>query len=96
DYIYRYPGPKPQNKETAIVMLADTVEASTKAIEDPTPKKLEDKIDDIIKKRFIEGELDDCDLTLKDLTSIKKSFLKILIGIYHQRIKYPEEKTDNE
>ncbi len=96
DYIYRYPGPKPQNKETAIVMLADTVEASTKAIEDPTPKKLEDKIDEIIKKRFIEGELDDCDLTLKDLTRIKKSFLKILIGIYHQRIKYPEEKAENE
>ncbi len=96
DYIYRYPGPKPQNKETAIVMLADTVEASTKAIEDPTPKKLEDKIDEIIKKRFIEGELDDCNLTLKDLTRIKKSFLKILIGIYHQRIKYPEEKTENE
>ncbi len=95
DYIYRYPGPKPQNKETAIVMLADTVEASTKAIEDPTPKKLEDKIDEIIKKRFIEGELDDCNLTLKDLTSIKKSFLKILIGIYHQRIKYPEEKAEN-
>ncbi len=95
DYIYRYPGPKPQNKETAIVMLADTVEASTKAIEDPTPKKLEDKIDEIIKKRFIEGELDDCNLTLKDLTSIKKSFLKILIGIYHQRIKYPEEKPEN-
>ncbi|MGV8016556.1 MAG: HD family phosphohydrolase [Ignavibacteria bacterium] len=96
DYIYRYPGPKPQNKETAIVMLADTVEASTKAIEDPTPKKLEDKIDEIIKKRFIEGELDDCNLTLKDLTRIKKSFLKILIGIYHQRIKYPEEKAENE
>lgn len=96
DYIYRYPGPKPHNKETAIVMLADTVEASTKAIEDPTPKKLEDKIDEIIKKRFIEGELDDCDLTLKDLTRIKKSFLKILIGIFHQRIKYPEEKTENE
>ncbi|MDD5362895.1 MAG: HDIG domain-containing protein [Ignavibacteria bacterium] len=96
DYIYRYPGPKPQNRETAIVMLADTVEASTKAIEDPTPKKLEDKIDEIIKKRFIEGELDDCDLTLKDLTQIKKSFLKILIGIYHQRIKYPEEKPEDE
>jgi cyclic-di-AMP phosphodiesterase PgpH len=96
DYIYRYPGPKPQNRETAIVMLADTVEASTKAIEDPTPKKLEDKIDEIIKKRFIEGELDDCDLTLKDLTQIKKSFLKILIGIYHQRIKYPEEKPADE
>ncbi|MCI0473777.1 MAG: HDIG domain-containing protein, partial [Ignavibacteria bacterium] len=91
DYIYRYPGPKPQTKETAIAMLADTVEASTKAIEDPTAKKLEDKIDEIIKKRFIEGELDECELTLRDLSKIKRSFLKILVGIYHQRIKYPEE-----
>jgi len=72
-------------------MLADNVEASTKAIEDPSPKKLEEKIDEVIKNRFMEGELDECDLTLKDLTLIKKSFLKILIGIHHQRIKYPEE-----
>jgi cyclic-di-AMP phosphodiesterase PgpH len=91
EYIFRYPGPKPQTKETGIAMLADTVEASTKAIEDPSPKKLEEKIDDVIKKRFMEGELDECDLTLKELTQIKKSFLKILIGIHHQRIKYPEE-----
>ncbi len=92
EYIYRYPGPKPQTKETGIAMLADNVEASTKALEDPSPQKLEEKIDEVIKKRFMEGELDECDLTLKDLTQIKKSFLKILIGIHHQRIKYPEEK----
>jgi len=91
EYIFRYPGPKPQTKETGIAMLADTVEASTKAIEDPSPKKLEEKIDEVIKNRFMEGELDECDITLKDLTLIKKSFLKILIGIHHQRIKYPEE-----
>jgi putative nucleotidyltransferase with HDIG domain len=96
DYIYRYPGPKPSSRETAIAMLADTVEASTKVVEDPTPKKLEDKIDEIIKKRFIEGELDECELTLRDLTKIKKSFLKILVGIYHQRIKYPEEIKQDE
>jgi putative nucleotidyltransferase with HDIG domain len=75
DYIYRYPGPKPHSKETGIVMLADSVEASTRAIEDPTPAKLETQIDEIIKARFIEGELDECDLTLKDLTKIKFSFL---------------------
>ena len=95
DYIYRYPGPKPQTKETGIVMLADTIEASTRTIEDPTPKKLEDKIDEVIKKRFIEGELDECELTLKDLTNIKKAFLKILVGIHHQRIKYPEENKQS-
>lgn len=91
DYIYRYPGPKPQTKETGIAMLADTIEASTRVIEDPTLNKLEEKIDEVIKRRFSEGELDECDLTLKDLTKIKIAFLKILVGIHHQRIKYPED-----
>ncbi|MBN1633304.1 MAG: HDIG domain-containing protein [Ignavibacteria bacterium] len=92
DYIYRYPGPKPQTKETGIAMLADTIEASTRIIEDPTLNKLEEKIDEVIKRRFAEGELDECDLTLKDLTKIKIAFLKILVGIHHQRIKYPEDE----
>lgn len=90
EFIYRYPGPKPQTKETGIVMLADAIEASTRTIEDPTPKKLENKIGEVIRSRFIEGELDECDLTLKDLTKIKESFLKILLGIHHHRIKYPD------
>ena len=94
DYIYRYPGPKPHSKETGIVMLADSVEASTRAIEDPTPAKLETQIDEIIKARFIEGELDECDLTLKDLIRIKYSFLKTLVGIHHHRIKYPEKENE--
>lgn len=91
DYIYRYPGPKPQTKETGIVMLADAIEASTRVIEDPTPQKLESRIREVIRARFMEGELDECDLTLKDLTKIKESFLKILVGIHHHRIKYPDK-----
>ncbi|MBK8551478.1 MAG: HDIG domain-containing protein [Ignavibacteria bacterium] len=91
DHIYRYPGPKPQTKETGIVMLADAIEASTRTIEDPSPQKLESKIRDVIRNRFMEGELDECDLTLKDLTKIKESFLKILLGIHHHRIKYPDK-----
>jgi putative nucleotidyltransferase with HDIG domain len=91
DYIYRYPGPKPQTKETGIVMLADAIEASTRTIEDPSPQKLETKIRDVIRNRFMEGELDECDLTLKDLTKIKESFLKILLGIHHHRLKYPDK-----
>ena len=93
DFMYRYPGPKPQTKETGIVMLADSIEASTRAIEDPTPKKLENRIDEIIKNRFIEGELDECELTFHDLTIIKQSILKVLLGIHHHRIKYPDEKA---
>jgi len=90
DHIYRYPGPKPQTKETGIVMLADSIEASTRAIEDPTPQKLESKIREVIRSRFMEGEFDECDLTLRDLTRIKDSFMKVLIGIHHHRIKYPD------
>ncbi len=91
DYIYRYPGPKPQTKETGIVMLADAVEASTRTIEEPSPQKLENKIRDVIRNRFMEGELEECDLTLKDLTKIKESFLKVLLGIHHHRLKYPDK-----
>ena len=87
---YRYPGPKPQTKETGILMLADAIEATARTLDDPSPQKLEVAIDEIIKRRFEEGELDECPLTLKDLTKIKEAFLGVLIGIYHTRVKYPE------
>lgn len=96
EYIYRYPGPKPQTRETGIVMLADSVEAATRSIEDPTPAKLETQISEIIKARFLDGELDECDLTLKDLIQIKQSFLKTIVGIHHHRIKYPETADEEE
>lgn len=94
--LYRYPGPKPQTKEAGIVMLADAVEASTRAIDDPTPHKLEKQIDKIVRERLMDGQLDECDLTLKDLTKIKSSFLSILVGIHHHRIKYPEGRKEEE
>jgi hypothetical protein len=96
DFIYRYPGPKPQTKETGIVMLADAAEAATRAVEDPTPAKFETQIDEIIKARFLEGELDECNLTLRDLIKIKQSFLKSVVGIHHHRIKYPETADEEE
>jgi cyclic-di-AMP phosphodiesterase PgpH len=88
---YRYPGPKPQTKETGILMLADAIEASARALDDPSPQKLEAMIDELIRKRFGEGELDECPLTLKDLTKIKAAFLGVLVGIHHSRIKYPDD-----
>jgi putative nucleotidyltransferase with HDIG domain len=91
DQDYRYPGPKPQTRETGILMLADAVEASTRTLEDPAPQKLEAVIDEIIRKRFEEGELDECPLTLKDLTKIKAAFLGVLVGIRHTRVRYPEQ-----
>lgn len=90
---YRYPGPKPQTKETGIMMLADAIEASVRTVEDPTPQRLEGLIDELIKKRFEEGELDECPLTLKDLTKIKAAFLGVLVGVYHMRVKYPAPET---
>lgn len=91
---YRYPGPKPQTKETGIVMLADAAEATARALDDPAPRQLETMIDGIIRSRFMEGQLGECDLTLRDLTKIKEAFLKILIGIHHTRIKYPAQQEE--
>ena len=87
---YRYPGPKPQTKETGIMMLADAVEAAVRTIEEPTPQRLGDAIDELVKRRLDEGELDECPLTLSDLTKIKAAFLGVLVGIYHTRVKYPD------
>lgn len=87
---FRYPGPKPKSKETGIVMLADAVESISRNLDVINENILEEMIDEIIRKRFFEGELDDSNLTLRDLTKIKKSFINTLLGIYHQRIEYPE------
>lgn len=93
---FRYPGPKPQSKEAGIVMLADSVEASMRSLEHLNPPRMEEHIDGMIRTRFIEGQLDECELTLRDLTKIRESFLKILVGIHHQRIRYPEQGEGRE
>jgi len=87
---YRYPGPKPQTKETGILMLADAIEARVRSLDDQSPEALRETIDAAVAKRFEEGELDQCPLTLKDLTEIKDAFHKVLVGAYHARVKYPE------
>jgi putative nucleotidyltransferase with HDIG domain len=86
---YRYPGPRPQTKETGIMMLADSVEAAVRSIDEPTPQRLEDTINELFRRRLEEGELDDSPLTMSDLKHIKEAFLGILVGIYHVRVKYP-------
>jgi cyclic-di-AMP phosphodiesterase PgpH len=87
--IYRYPGPKPQFREAALVMIADAVEASCRALSEPTPARLHAQVQKIINVIFSEGQLDECDLTLKDLHHIQRSFLHTLEGIYHARPNYP-------
>ncbi len=88
---FRYPGPIPQTKEAGIVMLADGVEAAVRSIKDPTQGKIEEMVNNIIKDKLNDGQLDHCDLTLKDLDKIRKAFLNTLNGIYHRRIEYPSE-----
>ena len=92
---FRYAGPKPQTREAGIVMLADAVEAASRTLEDPTPKRIETHVQNIIEQIFVDGQLDECELTLKDLHAIQKSFITILIGIFHQRIGYPERAEDD-
>jgi len=87
---FMYPGPRPMSKEAGIIMLADGVEAAVRSISEPSKGKIEERVNNIIKSRLNEGQLDDCDLTLKDLEKIRKAFLKGLSGIYHNRIEYPK------
>ncbi|MCF8061513.1 MAG: HDIG domain-containing protein [Deltaproteobacteria bacterium] len=87
---FRYPGPKPQTKEAGLVMLADMVEAASRSLSEPTPSRIQGTVHKMINKAFSDGQLDECELTLKDLHEIAKNFNKTLAGIFHQRIKYPE------
>lgn len=88
---FRYPGPKPQTRETAIVMLADSVEAASRTLTDPKPARLRNLVQNIINDRFQSGELEECPLTLKDLAMIRESFTQVLIGAFHHRIEYPDK-----
>ncbi|MFC1868072.1 HD family phosphohydrolase [Thermodesulfobacteriota bacterium] len=92
---FRYPGPKPQTKEAGLVMLADMVEAATKSLVEPTPARIQGTVQKIINKAFSDGQLDECELTLKDLHEIAKSFNKTLSGIFHHRIEYPDINSKN-
>ncbi len=94
---YSYPGPRPRSKESAIVMLADLLEARTRSIgESLTPKRIEAEIDDAIEKRWRTHQLDDAELTLSDLRKIREAFFRVLVGMYHQRAKYPDQKTEEQ
>lgn len=93
---FRYPGPIPNTKETAILMLSDAVEAASKSLETPTHKRLEGLVDDIIKARINDGQLDNTELTFRDLRGIKNAFLNTLIGIYHVRVRYPGQPEEAE
>jgi len=88
---FRYPGPKPNTKETAIVMLADGCESAVRSIENPDPVKVENIIDSIFKTRSDDKQLDESPVTFRDIKIMKEEFLNILLGQHHKRIKYPKQ-----
>jgi cyclic-di-AMP phosphodiesterase PgpH len=90
---FRYPGPKPQTKEAGILMVADAVESASRTLSEPTPSRIENLVRDLIEKRLHDGQFDECGLTLKEIGEIRESLIKSLIGIYHGRVKYPEQRT---
>lgn len=89
---FRYPGPSPRSRETAIAMLADSVESATRALQDPTPERTRDLVHNIVQGKIEAGQLDDAPLTLKEIATLEEQFTKILTGMYHHRIDYPQTR----
>ena len=86
--VFRYPGPKPQSKEAAIISLADAVESASRTLDKPNASRIETLINTIVQSRVADGQLDECDLTIAELARVKASFGKTLLGMMHGRIKY--------
>lgn len=87
---FRYPGPKPQTKEAGLVMLGDVIEASSRTLSNPTPARIRSLVRERIERIYMDGQLSDCELTLKNLNTIAETFTRILTGIFHHRVDYPE------
>jgi putative nucleotidyltransferase with HDIG domain len=90
---FRYPGPKPQTKEAGILMVSDAVESASRTLSEPTPSRIEGLVASLVEKRLDDGQFDECGLTLREIAEIRDSLIKSLIGIYHGRVKYPEQRT---
>ncbi|RMF37887.1 MAG: HDIG domain-containing protein [Planctomycetota bacterium] len=90
---FRYPGPKPRSLEAAVLMLADSVESASRALVEPTPSRIQHLVEEIAMKKLLDGQFDECGLTLNQLSIIKQSLVKSLTAIYHGRIKYPNQAS---
>lgn len=90
---FRYPGPKPQTKEAGLLLVADAIEASSRTLNDPTPSRIKGHVQTIIRNIFTDGQLDESELTLKDLHRLEEVFSHMLTGLFHTRIEYPETGT---
>ena len=91
---FRYPGPKPQTKETCVMMLADACESASRSLTEPTPKRIENLVKSLSMKRLVDGQFDESPITFKELEIVENSLIKSLIAIYHGRIKYPDQEED--
>ena len=90
---YRYPGPKPSSRESAVMMLADAAESASRALTEPTPSRIASLVHDLAMKRLLDGQFDECSLTLEELELIEQSLVKSLTAVYHGRVKYPDQRT---
>ncbi|MEI7781665.1 MAG: HDIG domain-containing metalloprotein, partial [Planctomycetota bacterium] len=90
---YRYPGPKPTSRESAVLMLSDAVESASRALTEPTPARIASLVHELAMKRLLDGQFDECGLTLEELELIEQSLVKSLTAVYHGRVKYPDQRT---
>jgi len=93
EHTYRYPGPKPSTRESAVLMLSDAVESASRALTEPTPARIQGLVHDLAMKRLLDGQFDECGLTLEELELIEQSLVKSLTAVYHGRVKYPDQRT---
>src|SRR5699024_961865 len=89
---YRYPGPKPQTKEAAIVCIRDSVEAAGRSLKEPTEQTIDENVSTIVKDRLLDGQFEECPLTVRDLSIVHQTVCETLKGIFHSRIQYPAVK----
>lgn len=92
EHTYRYPGPKPSTRESAVLMLSDAVESASRALTEPTPARIQGLVHDLAMKRLLDGQFDECGLTLEELEIIEQSLVKSLTAVYHGRVKYPDQQ----
>ncbi len=90
---FRYPGPKPQTREAGVLMLADAVESACRTLTDPAPSRIESLVSEIAMKRLMDGQFDECGLTLRELQLVEETLVKSLTSVYHGRVKYPTQQT---
>jgi putative nucleotidyltransferase with HDIG domain len=90
---YRYPGPKPSTRESAVMMLADAAESASRTLSEPTPARIASLVHELARKRLEDGQFDECGLTLEELKTVERSLVKSLTAVYHGRVKYPDQRT---